>query len=31
MRVGGDDVDLGTGLLELGVVVGSVFDLRSGS
>jgi hypothetical protein len=31
MRVGGDDVDLGTGLLELGVVVGSVFDLRWGS
>jgi hypothetical protein len=27
MRVGGDDVDLGTGLLELGVVVGSVLDL----
>jgi hypothetical protein len=24
--VGGDDVDLGTGLLELGVVVGGVFD-----
>jgi hypothetical protein len=31
MRVGGDDVDLGTGLLELGVVVGSVLDSRSGS
>ncbi len=27
VRVGGHDVDLGTGLLELGVVVGSVFDL----
>ncbi len=25
--VGGDDVDLGAGLLELGVVVSSVFDL----
>ncbi|MCY1364070.1 hypothetical protein D9M69_508600 [compost metagenome] len=25
--VGGDDVHLGTGLLELGVVVGGVFDL----
>jgi hypothetical protein len=27
VRVGGDDVDLGTGLLELGVVVGRVLDL----
>ena len=26
VSVGGHDVDLGTGLLELGVVVGSVFD-----
>src|SRR3546814_20198322 len=28
MRVGGDRIDLGAGLLEFGVAVGGVFDFR---